>query len=93
MAQSIKEFSEQRRASAHEAVPYTDDSPECFLVLPELIDGAIGQGSATKINIEIKFIDDNTGYLRVTDNGTGVKNPSRLLSWASKESSSLWTWK
>ena len=89
MTQSIEEFSAQWRASAHEAVPYTDDFPECFLVLPELIDGAIGQGSATKIIIEIKFIDDNNGYLKVTDNGVGVKNPSRLLSWASKESTSI----
>ena len=85
----IDEFSAQWRASAHEAVPYTDDFPECFLVLPELIDGAIGQGSATKINIEIKFIDDNSGYLKVTDNGIGVKNPKRLLNWASKESTTI----
>ncbi len=89
MTHSIEEFSAQWRASAHEAVPYTNDFPECFLVLPELIDGAIGQGSATKIIIEIKFIDDNTGYLKVTDNGNGVKNPTRLLSWASKESTSI----
>ena len=49
------DFNAQWRASAHEAVKYVEDFPECFLVLPELIDGAIGQGSATKIIIEIKW--------------------------------------
>jgi hypothetical protein len=83
MSQKIEDFTAQWRASAHEAVPYTEDFPESFLVLPELIDGGIGQGSASKIKIEIKFIDDNNGYLKITDNGVGVKNPSRLLSWAS----------
>jgi len=89
MSQEIEYFTAQWRASAHEAVPYTEDFPESFLVLPELIDGAIGQGSASKIKIEIKFIDDNNGYLKITDNGNGVKNPSRLLSWASTESTSI----
>jgi hypothetical protein len=89
MSQEIEDFTAQWRASAHEAVPYTEDFPEALLVLPELIDGAIGQGSASKITIEIKFIDDNNGYLKITDNGIGVKNPSRLLSWASTESTSI----
>jgi 5-methylcytosine-specific restriction endonuclease McrA len=90
MASAIEEFNAQWRASAHEAVPYTNDFPECFLVLPELLDGAIGQGSATKVIIEIKLNEiDNMGYLKVTDNGKGIKNPTRLLSWASKESSDM----
>lgn len=89
MSHNTEDFQAQWRASAHEAVPYTNDFPECFLVLPELIDGAIGQGTATKIIIEIKFIDDNIGYLKVTDNGIGVKNSLRLLSWAAKESTSI----
>ena len=89
MSQNVDDFCAQWRASAHEAVPYTNDYPECFLVLPELIDGAIGQGCASKILIEIKFIDENKGYLKVTDNGIGVKNPNRLLSWASKEATSI----
>ena len=86
MSSSTEEFNAQWRASAHEAVPYTNDFPECFLVLPELLDGAIGQGSATEVTIEIKLNNDTTGYLKVTDNGTGIKNSTRLLSWASKES-------
>ena len=89
MSNSIDDFDAQWRASAHEAVPYTSDFPESFLVLPELIDGAIGQGNATKVTIEIKLIDDKFGYLKVTDNGIGVRNPNRLLSWASKESESM----
>jgi 5-methylcytosine-specific restriction endonuclease McrA len=83
---SEEEFNAQWRASAHEAVPYTNDYPECFLVLPELLDGAIGQGCATKVTVEIKLNNDNTGYLKVTDNGIGIQNANRLLSWASKES-------
>ena len=87
---TTEEFSAQWRASAHEAVPYTNDYPECFLVLPELLDGAIGQGSATKVIIEVKLNKtDNMGYLKVTDNGKGIKNSTRLLSWASKESADM----
>ena len=82
------EYIAQWRASAYEAVPYTDDFPECLLVLPELIDGAIGQGSASKVNIEVKLSQDNN-YLKVTDNGNGVKNVSRLLNWASPQSSTV----
>jgi 5-methylcytosine-specific restriction endonuclease McrA len=89
MTQNIEDFCAQWRSSAHENVSYTTDFPECFLVLPELIDGAIGQGNATKVIIEIKFNEDNTGYLKVSDNGVGVKNPTRLLSWASKNSASV----
>ncbi len=89
MSISEEDFSAQWRASAHEAVPYSNDFPECLLVLPELIDGAIGQGKATRIIIEIKLNDNNTGFLKVTDNGKGVSDPHRLLSWASKESSDL----
>jgi hypothetical protein len=46
-----EQYISQWRASAHEAVPYTNDFPECFLVLPELIDGAIAQGNASKISV------------------------------------------
>ena len=86
---STEEFNAQWRASAHEAVPYTNDFPESLLVLPELIDGSIGQGNATKVIIDIKLFENNTGYLKVTDNGIGVKNTRRLLSWASSESKSI----
>jgi len=79
-----EEYNAQWRASAHEAVPYTEDLPECFLVLPELIDGSIAQGNASKVTIDIQ-IKDNKGTLKVTDNGIGIKSNIRLLNWASKD--------
>ena len=79
-----EQYESQWRASAHEAVPYTNDYPECFLVLPELIDGAIAQGNATKVTISIE-LQDSSGILRVIDNGMGAKNIQRLLGWASKK--------
>ena len=72
------------RASAFEEVPYKNDYPECLLVLPELIDGAIGQGRASKIHINIQIKDMN-GSLTVTDNGIGIKSNNRLLNWTSNE--------
>ena len=76
------------RASANEAVPYTDDFPEALLVLPEWWDGAIGQGNATQIITRVKFLDNERCTISVTDNGVGVKNHTRLLHWAAKESTS-----
>jgi hypothetical protein len=74
------------RSSAYEAVPYTDDFPEAYLVLPELTDGAMGQGKATTIDIQIKINSERTqGVLTMTDNGIGITNERRLLSWAAKD--------
>ena len=81
-------FSSLWRASAYEAVEYTDDFPECFLVLPELVDGAIADGNATQITIKID-LKEHSGSLSVSDNGKGVSDRSRLLSWASEESTSV----
>ncbi len=75
------------RASAYEAVPYTDDFPEALLVFPEIIDGSIGQGNATKVTIDITISDANTGTIKVTDNGSGFRNPTRFLAWAASEAS------
>ena len=73
------------RSSAYEAVPYTDDFPETYLVLPELIDGAMGQGKATIIDLSITINNERTkGTLTMTDNGIGITNEKRLLSWAAK---------
>ena len=44
------------RASANEGVPYADDFPEALLVLPEFIDGALGAGKASIIDINIFII-------------------------------------
>lgn len=84
---NIDDFNALWRASGSEATKYSDDFPECFLVLPELIDGSIAQGFSTKITISIELNKNkNTGILKVTDNGKGVTNIQRLLSWASKQS-------
>jgi hypothetical protein len=84
----MEQYSGQWRSSAYEAVPYTKDYPECFLVLPELLDGAVAQGNATKVTIEIE-LHELTGVLKVIDNGKGITtttNLLRLLNWASKKS-------
>ena len=67
------DFNAQWRASAHEAVKYVEDFPECFLVLPELVDGAIAQGASTQIKIQINLLNEDKGILRVIDNGKGVQ--------------------
>jgi hypothetical protein len=74
------------RASAMEKVPYTEDFPEALLVLPELIDGSLGQGSAGTITITIKVHPDGVGILTVDDNGAGISNLSRMLKWAATKS-------
>jgi hypothetical protein len=80
----MEEFIAKWRSSAHEAVPYIEDFPECLLVLPELTDGAIGQGKATCVTIHITL--EEKGKLVVLDNGKGISNLNRLLSWESENS-------
>jgi hypothetical protein len=80
-----EDYSALWRSSAYEAVPHTDDFPEALLVLPELFDGSIGQGKATKITVSINLINESTGILKVTDNGTGIGNERRLLHWAAQK--------
>jgi hypothetical protein len=77
------------RASSMEKVPYTEDFPEALLVLPELLDGSLGQGFAGRtgvISIIIKVYPDGVGILTVTDNGGGISNLSRFLKWAATKS-------
>jgi len=83
---SNEEFHALWRSSAFEAVPYTDDFPEALMVLPELIDGSIGQGQASKIYIEIT-LNGTKSNLKVRDNGVGIKNERRLLQWAAQKAS------
>lgn len=72
------------RASSTEAMPYTDDFPESILITPELIDGSVSsQGNATIVKIQYKWIPDTTLIeFCLEDNGQGVRNTTRLLSWA-----------
>lgn len=83
---TTEEFHALWRSSAFEAVPYTDDFPEAVLVLPELIDGSIGQGQATKIILQLT-LNGTKGNLKVRDNGIGIKNERRLLQWAAQKAS------
>ena len=83
------DFNALWRASANEAVSYSEDFPEALLVLPELIDGALGDGKATKINISITLNDNSPSILIVEDNGVGITSINRLTTWASKKPSSV----
>jgi len=74
------------RSSAYEAVKYTDDFPEALLVLPELIDGAIGQGKATKVSITATWITETNIHWTIADNGRGLQNQRRFLSWSASKS-------
>jgi hypothetical protein len=73
------------RASAYEAVPYTDDFPECFLTLPEIFDGCVGQGGATRVRAALEILDNDVAWIRVSDNGCGLKSVSRFKHWAAKD--------
>lgn len=81
-----EEYAGLWRASAMEKVPYTDDYPAPLLVLPELIDGALGQGHATEVTTSVVWNTPTTLTLRVRDNGQGIKNPTRLKKWAAATS-------
>ncbi|NBV77700.1 hypothetical protein EBR66_06070, partial [bacterium] len=75
------------RASAYEAVPYTSDFVEALLTLPEILDGAVGQGGATVVEIRVDLDPDTgRGVIRVDDNGCGLKNVTRFLKWAAAKS-------
>ena len=76
------------RSSAYDAVPYTGDFPEAVLVLPELTDGAIGQGNATRVVIRVVLSALGKSALSVTDNGGGIRNERRLLQWAATRATS-----
>jgi hypothetical protein len=79
-------FSGLWRASAMEKVPYTEDFPECMLVLPEFYDGAIAHGKATCITTTVTWTNEYEAILDIEDNGVGIKNRERLLSWAAPSS-------
>ena len=73
------------RASANEGVPYSEDFPEPLLVVPELIDGALGDGKASIINIHMDISNPEECILKVADNGEGIKSVKRMKDWTSKD--------
>jgi hypothetical protein len=75
------------RSSAMEKHPYTEDFPEPLLVSPELYDGSIGHGKASNIWIDYDFTK-TPAQTRVRDDGQGVRNETRLLTWAASTSQS-----
>ena len=90
MSARREEFKGLWRASANEAVPYTDDFPEALLVTPELLDGSTNQGNATEIFISYVWIEGTTKVkLTIRDNGKGIQNERRLLTWAAAASTDL----
>ena len=74
------------RGSATEAVPYAEDFTEALIVLPELWDGAIGQGQASTVTTTMKWLTEEKALLTVKDDGLGIKNERRLLRWAAPKS-------
>ena len=84
----LSHFKSLWRSSANEAVAYSDDFSEALLVLPELIDGSLGDGKATEINIKFDITNSKSSILIVSDNGIGITSVKRLLDWASTNSAS-----
>ena len=73
------------RASANDAVPYSEDFPEALLVLPEFIDNSLGAGKADNIIISFDITDPKKCKLTVSDNGVGLKeNYQRMMQWSSE---------
>ena len=73
------------RASANEGVPYSEDFPEALLVLPEFIDGALGAGEASIIDIKFNITNPTECELIVNDNGKGLISEKRMKEWSSKD--------
>jgi hypothetical protein len=85
MSVSRNDYEGLHRASANEAVAYSNDFPEALLVLPELIDGALGAGEASNVKIDIDLTDPEKCTLILADNGKGLVRESRMLQWASSD--------
>jgi hypothetical protein len=73
------------RASANEGVPYSEDFSEALLVLPEFIDGALGAGKASIIDIKFNITNPKECELIVNDNGKGLISEKRMKEWSSKD--------
>ena len=79
--QTIDEYHGLWRTSANEGVPYSDDFPEALLVLPEFLDGALGAGKASNIDIKINITDPKKCILTINDDGKGITSEKRIKEW------------
>ena len=85
MSLSANEYHALWRASANEGVPYSEDFPEALLVLPEFMDGSLGAGNASKIDIIFDITNPKECKLIVNDNGKGLVSEKRMKDWSSKD--------
>ena len=85
MSTNNNDFNGLWRASANEGVPYSEDFPEALLVLPEFIDGALGAGQASIIDIKFDITNPTECELIINDNGKGLISEKRMKSWSSKD--------
>ena len=85
MSVSSNDYHGLWRASANEGVPYSEDFPEALLVLPEFIDGALGAGKASIIDIKFNITNPKECELIVNDNGKGLISEKRMKEWSSKD--------
>jgi hypothetical protein len=85
MSISANEYQALWRSSANEGVPYSEDFPEALLVLPEFLDGALGAGNASIIDLTFNITNPKECELIVNDNGKGLVSEKRMKDWSSKE--------
>ena len=85
MSYESQHFNALWRSSANEGVPYSDDFPEALLTLPEFIDGALGAGKASRVDITFDITHKDKCVLIVEDNGVGITSVNRITRWAAAE--------
>jgi hypothetical protein len=85
MSVSSNDYHGLWRASANEGVPYSEDFSEALLVLPEFIDGALGAGKASIIDIKLNITNPKECELIINDNGKGLISEKRMKEWSSKD--------
>ena len=79
------EYAALWRASANEGVSYAEDFTEALVTLPEWIDGALGAGNASRVDITIKINKNGKCVLIVEDYGVGIRSVNRIKKWAATE--------
>ena len=91
MSLSTNDYHGLWRADANDAMPYSDDYSDALSLIPELIDGALGSGEASEINLAIDITNPEKCTIDVADNGKGIVSLKRLLDWTAKDSGNIGT--